>query len=212
MCVIIIKEKGVDVPSKDFLKKAFNTNSHGAGYATDKGKFFKTLSFETFYTHLKNNVKKGDACIIHFRLATHGSIKASNCHPFKGKAKGVGDVFFAHNGILDIKSRKNKTDSELCFRHILLPIMNATGGYSESLDIAVEGVIGSSKFCMVDKSGVVHKWGQWIKHDGLLLSNTRFLDSYVIPSRHFGGSLASVYEDVYEDDYADFYSWLNDHK
>ena len=210
MCVIIIKEKGVKLPSKKFLQSTFNANSHGAGYATDKGKFFKTLSFDVFYQHFRNNVKKEDACIIHFRLATHGSINPNNCHPFKGKVEGIGDVFFAHNGILDIHSQDNKTDSELCFRNILIPVMTMFG-YGKSLDIAIEGVIGSSKFCMVDGSGVVHRWGDWTNHNGLWLSNTRFLGW----SHMFGNYGKSSYSRAYaydEDEYDDFRGWLDSKK
>lgn len=47
---------------------------------------------------------------MHFRFATHGSVRNRNCHPFRD-----GDLFFAHNGVLPYPSVGDRTDSEFAF-------------------------------------------------------------------------------------------------
>ena len=84
MCVIIVKNKGVEMPSKKELKLAFEHNPHGWGIVSSNGVFAHGMDFQTFLSILKG-VSTEDACIIHFRIATHGSVGVKNCHPFKGE-------------------------------------------------------------------------------------------------------------------------------
>lgn len=98
MCVLIYKPKDVKMPDARKLQMAFKANPHGCGCVSEK-MYFKSLSFAAFMRNLAK-VNDSEACIIHFRLATHGSIKRANCHPFR-----QGYVYFAHNGIIDIEHR-----------------------------------------------------------------------------------------------------------
>ena len=109
MCVLIYKPKGVEMPSKKVLKACFEANPHGAGFATPTS-IHHSMNFETIYKGLKC-VSKEEHCIIHFRLATHGSIRLRNCHPFK-----IDDICFAHNGVLSIPIKNDMTDSETAFK------------------------------------------------------------------------------------------------
>lgn len=164
MCVIIVKKKGVDLPSKSELQKAYNRNPHGAGFAT-KDKVYKTLSFADFYENFIKNVTVNDDCIIHFRLATHGSINAKNAHPFKGRT-----VTFAHNGVLPISSKNDKTDSEILFRSILEPAIELYGLRSHTFNDIVKSVIETSKFAFIDKQGI-EMFGNFTELNGLYYSN-----------------------------------------
>lgn len=166
MCLLIVKPKGVKMPKKSILRKAHMCNPHGCGFASTND-YFKSLDFDTFYDRLKQ-VDIDEACIIHFRYATHGTVKRSNCHPFRHK-----DVFFAHNGILPITPYKDKTDSETAFRKFFVPAIENYGLHSAELVEAVESIIGYSKFAFLRDNEVV-TFGNFFDIDGLLFSNLRF--------------------------------------
>ena len=87
MCIAIVKPSGVKMPSRDILKVCFKNNPDGAGFAYNrngrnylhKGYF----TFKEFYDALSGcRIKQSEAALIHFRVATHGNIDKSTCHPF----------------------------------------------------------------------------------------------------------------------------------
>lgn len=167
MCVICFTPKGVKTPSNEILKAMYQTNPHGTGFCTPT-MFHKGLSFDYFM----QNIRKRDIsepCIIHFRLATNGSIKKANCHPFK-----QGDVYFAHNGILNIRAKGDMTDSETAFIYRLYPIIQQYGLKSKELDRAVKRIIGYSKFAFMQDDHV-RLYGDFQKWQDCYFSNLRFL-------------------------------------
>lgn len=167
MCVIIIKHKGVKMPPKSTLKSAFLHNPHGAGFVSSNNIYWRGMGFDEFYTELQK-VRKEDACIIHFRYATHGSHKPDNCHPFK-----IGDIYFAHNGILPVKTQKDMTDSETAFIETLYPAAKQYGLDSHKFFSLVSGMIGGSKFAFM-QNGEIYLFGQWHQEKGVLYSNLYF--------------------------------------
>lgn len=127
------------------------------------------MSIKSFKKNLKL-VPDDEPCIIHFRLATHGSIKRANCHPFNR-----GDVWFAHNGILNIRPVGDMTDSETAFHNIIYPAIVRHGYGSKQMDNAVNKVIGCSKFAFL-QGDELKMYGNFIKQDdGCYFSNSRFL-------------------------------------
>lgn len=164
MCVIICKPKGVKMPSKRELKQAANTNPHGFGFVSSNGLYLRTMDFEEFYDALKN-VGQEDACIMHLRIATHGSHKMSNCHPFK-----KGDIYFAHNGVLNVNTHGDMTDSETVFLDTLYPAAMKYGLSSPEFSLVVKNVIGWSKFAFM-QDGHIHLFGRFIEYNGLYYSN-----------------------------------------
>ena len=167
MCVLIVKPAGIQMPSYSILKQAYKANPHGCGFATKK-RFYKTLNFEDFINEL-NKVRDDEDVMIHFRYATHGSIKKSNCHPFKKH-----DVVFAHNGILDITPIGDKTDSETAFLQVIYPIVKKYGLFSHETDEAVASVIGYSRFAILQGDNI-KLYGDYVKVKGVYYSNLRFL-------------------------------------
>lgn len=166
MCVIIVKKKGAKMPTKHFLKMAFRANHDGCGFVSDHDSY-KSLSFEDFYRRLKN-VRTDENCIIHFRWATHGSVRVENCHPFTQNG-----IYFAHNGILDISPVGDMTDSETWFRYVFMRFYDDP---REAYDMAsVEAQLTGSKFAFLD-GGEVRLYGNFTEYSkGLYLSNLRFL-------------------------------------
>lgn len=165
MCVLIYKPKGVEIPSKKILRACFEANPHGAGFATPTS-IHHSMNFKTIYKGLKC-VPKEEHCIIHFRLATHGSIRLRNCHPFK-----IDSICFAHNGVLSIPVKNDMTDSETAFKW-LYPTIKKYGLESKELDNKVKQIIGYSKFAFLcgDK---IKLYGDFRQIDGVYYSNLRW--------------------------------------
>lgn len=167
MCVLIIKPSGVQTPSEDILNLAYKANPHGCGFAT-KNILFKTLCFSDFKRKLAS-VKIEDNCIIHFRLATHGSICKANCHPFIKD-----NVIFAHNGILSIRPIGDKTDSETAFLQVIYPLIKKFGLESFEVDNMVSSIIGTSRFAIMQGDNI-RLYGDFTQLKGCYYSNLRFL-------------------------------------
>ena len=167
MCVIIYKPKGASLPSKDVLAACRLANPHGQGFASESD-FYKSIQYSSFIKRLKG-VRKEENCIIHFRFATHGSIKLSNCHPFVKSGTA-----FAHNGVLDIMPIGDKTDSETAFLSRILPTIKRYGLHSIELDRVIYDMIGYSKFVLM-QGGDVRLFGTFYEYNGCYFSNMRFL-------------------------------------
>jgi hypothetical protein len=108
MCVIMIANK--TRPTEEMVKRAWDTNSHGAGIAWREGKGANTeVVWEKGIMELERIqelvAKVPRPFVVHFRIASVGGTKASLTHPFvvsleaplplKGRTKG--QLLF-HNG------------------------------------------------------------------------------------------------------------------
>ena len=170
MCVIIIKPAGVKMPSNDILEAAYIANPDGCGFVSTNH-YYKSLSYARFKAELAK-VDDSEACIIHFRLATNGSVKRANCHPFKNH-----DVFFAHNGVLSIPADGDKTDSQTAFDRLIYPAIERHGYESPIVDKVVDTIIGGSRFAMMRAGSYdVEMYGSYMLcEDGCYYSNLRFM-------------------------------------
>ena len=173
MCVICVKPKGVQMPSREILRAMYQANSHGCGFCTPT-LYFRGLSFDSFMQKIRK-VSIDEPCIMHFRLATHGSVKRSNCHPFYDADS---DTYFAHNGILNIHPAGDKTDSETAFRDIFVPYIKAYGFDSDDTRYAIRQVRANtgSKFAFL-QGGELHLYGDFQRFadcPGCFFSNLRF--------------------------------------
>jgi len=117
MCILIIKPKGVDVPTQSEINTAFENNNDGFGMAysssgDDKVTIKKgALTIEKVYEMLDSVSRpKSKNMVLHFRIATEGAICPGNCHPFPLtnsnkflQATNIEcDVAVGHNGILGV--------------------------------------------------------------------------------------------------------------
>ncbi len=174
MCVIIVKKAGVKLPSREVLRAAFQANPDGCGFATSGGYVWRGLRFGDFLKKFKEHAKEDENVMIHFRWATHGSVKQANCHPFTAE-EGDNKVVFMHNGVLNIPSVNDMTDSEICFRRKIMPALTEDKfEVTDKVKEVINGVIGSSKFAMLI-NGKMKLFGRWEKYGDLICSNTRFL-------------------------------------
>ena len=165
MCCLIVKPRGVEMPDYDTLRCVALANPDGFGFVSET-QYHRSMSFESLYAKLKQ-VPKSENCIIHMRYATHGSKKVANCHPFVQEG-----YFFAHNGVLPIESKNDKTDSEICFKEEIMPVVKAVG-LSKASRFITNLTRGTSKFAIMH-SGKVSMYGHFEKMDGVYYSNLRF--------------------------------------
>jgi predicted glutamine amidotransferase len=101
MCVILVAPH-LDELGDVELDKAWGSNSDGAGFAyrltADKRIVCKKgfMKFRDFEDALYEIPKEHNSLVVHFRVATHGAVKAEFTHPFSaGK-----NCYLFHNGVM----------------------------------------------------------------------------------------------------------------
>lgn len=175
MCILIVKPAGVKVPSMPIFENCFYANKDGAGFAYSDGRKL-TLS----KGHMKLNEFKtaladaGDLtkypAIFHFRIATHGTVKPANTHPFN-----VNDRMVAgHNGILRITPKGDLTDSETFFKYVCAPVLEKFSMFSEEFSMMVSALIDSSKLAFLSDKGDIKMFGKFEEEEGVFYSNTSY--------------------------------------
>lgn len=190
MCIICIKTQGTDLPNDSTIKQMFENNPNGAGFAyrrvqggpvlIDKGYF----DVKKLIINLKKKVKKEDAAIIHFRLATSGLVDAGNCHPFPVDAtleemrevKGKTDCAIAHNGIFDVEGDVRYSDTMLwIISRLDSKIIKGLG--RATVQHLINDSLGTSKLAVLSsREKLVLMFGHW-EHDkktNLYFSNTGY--------------------------------------
>jgi hypothetical protein len=180
MCVIIVKPRGIEMPSKDLLEKCWAENSHGAGFSVSREGATQTmvekgfLTFKTFYSYLYKYVQsKEDLVAMHFRWATHGYRSAEHTHPFPiSKHKSVLEqtkyttsaVVF-HNGIILLKKQPKTWSDTMYYVGGVLAYMNPI-----DTDKIIKQTKGS-RICLI-QDGVASMLGDgWEKEGDLWFSN-----------------------------------------
>ena len=176
MCIIAIKPAGAKRPTNEQFKTMCHANPNGFGYMTwtkEDGLIVKKTMKEKAFLKWVKNIPDEQPVVYHMRIATHGSVQESNCHPFISDDKHWA---FAHNGVLSIQNEGDMTDSETFFRRLAIPLLklgfkpNDNGDF----DAMVNTIIGSSKFVFMDARGKIYSYGQFI-HDGeLYFSNSSY--------------------------------------
>ena len=117
MCLIVYKPRGIKLPPDKEIAEAMDTNSDGFGYMYLKDNYIHIVKgamnpneVELLFNQLPDDINQLPM-VMHFRLATHGSVNPANCHPFPITTdKGVLGLTelecktaVAHNGIIPSK-------------------------------------------------------------------------------------------------------------
>lgn len=164
MCCIVDKPKGKTLSNRS-IKLLWECNSDGVGIVLPQTKpemIKGIMSLDDLYKVLK--IVDKFHCLIHFRMATHGSVTPENTHPFPmGKNR-----FLMHNGILTqygSSGDKGKSDSA----HLaddLAPLP------SDAIRRILNTITG--KFAFIDQ-GNVSLHGFFDEHAGKRFSNMHWL-------------------------------------
>ena len=217
MCIIVSKPRGEDVPSKETLRRCFTGNKDGAGFMYEaEGKVWVDkgyMTFESFYKRLgelefAGVISKENNVVMHFRIATEGSVRKGTCHPFPissslnmlNKEKLSTDIAMAHNGIIPIKVETEDFSDTQEFIYRVISKPEVKKGLKEQCAEAhsvIKDGGGISKFCILTPSSMVRLGGDWEKEDGVYYSNKSYKPYvYEAPKKY----TPSVYRGVWSDE------------
>lgn len=215
MCIIVAKPMGVEMPDKETRERCFWSNPDGAGFMLADGKTVRIrkgfMELEEFEKALEYELDGFDptetAVIMHFRIATHGKVKPSCCHPFpisddpaELKATSIESRFgIAHNGVIQGRQTNDDWSDTMDFiADVVAPLKRMNANFmrsSDALDL-LEGAC-RSKLAIMDNSGEIATVGQFYEDGGVLYSNTSYMRkvySYTDYSNLFTGT---AYEEAY---------------
>ena len=204
MCLAIYKPVDVDIPTKH-LENGFSNHSDGAGMAwAENGKLYVRKGMFRIEDVLEQYEKvKHLPCLIHFRKATHGTVDATNCHPF---LFNDGKLALIHNGVLSIKCCiAGLSDTAHFVKLVLEPLIKGRGIpiNDGALNYLICTSIGSDKLAIMDETGKTFIFnedkGNW--EGGAWYSNTSFrfaYSTYKVPvSQSVSGPVATALNHPY---------------
>lgn len=154
MCIAILNTTGII--KKSVLKTCWTNNPDGAGLAyVEKGKIqiIKEMKdFNFFYKQYNAARQKNSKAnfLIHFRIATHGKVNSTNCHPFLVNE----NLCFIHNGIISgtgLKDCPDFSDTYL-FNQVILNKLPANFIENEAILNLLADYIGYSKLIFLDSA------------------------------------------------------------
>lgn len=212
MCIIIHKPKGKSLDLAT-LKRCWDRNPHGAGFMfTNNGAVYGNKGYMKFEELIGGLTGSGffrrgkltgkHAVTIHFRLASHGSIKPSNCHPFPVtndlevvKAKyWEADCGVAHNGIINIECDK-KLDISDTMTYVIRRLAEIYDRLSEPAVYRkmAQETAGSRMFVLYPDGSYVLS-GEWVEEGGVLYSNMGFKADVRRPQARKVSKATSAYD------------------
>jgi hypothetical protein len=218
MCIIACKEAGVRWPSRKIMRNCYDNNTDGAGIAwlgkdgfhIEKGYF----GWKSLWRDLR--ALEEYPVMVHCRLATHGSIKAENCHPFLLRNGAA----MSHNGILSgvkIPPGEDTTDSEVFCREYL-DNFSIKELRMKKVSYLMSMAIGRDKIAILcpdgadnggaDSSFIIYNKELGEEHDGVWFSNKTFMYDVGHDNPYRGYTRYSSpyrYAPLWEDYYADYY-------
>ncbi|MGN1201320.1 MAG: hypothetical protein ACI4R8_03600 [Candidatus Caccovivens sp.] len=195
MCIIAVKPKGVETPSKEILNNMYRANPDGAGVAFNKnGMLFIVKGLMTFNEFWKicQEIPKESAAIYHARIQTSGGVCKELTHPFllnedieeqrKTFIKTTRGEAVAHNGIFsEFTYKPLNNDTTQFISNYLSPLKKMKDTTFDSildddLDAIINKLCGSTnKLAIIDQNGDIKRYGgSWILSDGVYYSNNTY--------------------------------------
>jgi len=174
MCVIVVQPARKYL-TKELAKQCWLKNPDGAGfsYYNEAGEehTFKSMNFEDFWREFERarSDNRDTPFLLHFRIATHGSINIDNVHPFTAPNIGV----FAHNGVIHgVPDHKDGRSDTRVFADEVLSTLPERWWENKYLVDMMQNWIGWSKLAFLSPEGYMlmnEDKGVW--HDGMWFSN-----------------------------------------
>ena len=192
MCVIAFSPKGVDIPSEQQIKKMWEHNPDGAGYAyvNKKGKVVYKKGFMSLAELLAEFEAperfKNTNFAIHFRIGTSGKNDQETCHPFPvsncfgdlRKTNGEADSVLFHNGILSKGGMANPLASDTQDFVIAMYPLFKKFNKSKTRDYFIEELIEGSRLLVLYKNNAFKMYGKWEQDGDIWVSNLSYQHSY----------------------------------
>ena len=192
MCVIVFSPKGVAPPTDEQIKKMWEHNPDGAGYAY-VGRGGKVV-YRKGFMKLEDLLKDlGDTerfrntnFAIHFRIGTSGKKDEKTCHPFPlstnfgdlRKTSGNVDSVLFHNGILSGGGLANPLSSDTQDFVIAMTPLLAKYNKSKARDYFIGELVSGNRLLILYKNNAFKMFGDWKKDGDLWVSNLNYKDEY----------------------------------
>ena len=194
MCIAIVKKRGVLMPNEETLNICFENNPHGCGYTLCRNgknfvyKGFMTLS-ELMDSFKQTNPLQSESVMIHFRVASVGSINKSNCHPFvvsknydtmKKLNTKTNLPVLVHNGTFKFfNEHKDDYSDTMQFTKMVATILQDQEYYFyKPINNFINHYIKNNncRVAVMYKSGFIDMFGNWIKDEktNLYFSNENY--------------------------------------
>jgi hypothetical protein len=196
MCIIAVKDSGVDMPTNQTIRIMFQKNPDGAGYMIQrngKGAINIKKGFHNipdFMAAIKElDVKKEDILVMHFRIETSGGISDAMCHPFVAHedplVANITEIetellCFAHNGIMrDLNGQSKEFSDTSLFAQDYLSCDHIQKGLYESVAIQdmIEKYIDDSRLSILHPEKGLLLIGDWIGEGDLFYSNKNYKET-----------------------------------
>ena len=195
MCIAIYKPAD-QVIDHDTLRRSYEANPDGCGmaYLTDDGiEIETTMDFDVFYEGYEQALREypDSPFLIHFRIATHGSVDENNCHPFyiESHHEDVQRVFMHNGTITPLTGECNKVSGvsdTVVFGLAILEHLPLGWEDNPAITKLIEHYIGWSKIVVMDEFGAVtiynEQKGVW--DNGVWYSNTTYKPKPVMLPMH----------------------------
>lgn len=219
MCVIAFSPKGVDIPSEQQIKRMWEHNPDGAGYAyvNKKGKVVYKKGFMSMGELMKELEAperfKNTNFALHFRIGTSGKNDKATCHPFPvsncfgdlRKTEGEADSVLFHNGILSRGGIANPLASDTQDFVIAMSPLFKKYNKSKTRDYFIEELIEGSRLLVLYKNNAFKMFGKWEQDGDIWVSNLNYKTSY----SWYGSGYYGWHEYGY-DDYGNWCDYYDD--
>ena len=193
MCIVVAKPMNVPMPDVETLRRCFRANPDGAGFMYADGKSVRIrkgyMDFEGFMKALRAEVPEErmteTAMVLHFRIATHGKVQPSCCHPFPiseepsdlRSTRHEARFGVAHNGVIHGRMTGEDWSDTMDFvAGIMYPLMKMNPNFMHNdfaLDL-LEDACGS-KLAIMDNAGDIVTVGRFYDDNGVKFSNDGYL-------------------------------------
>ncbi len=190
MCIIVAVPANTNLPNAETLKECFTSNPDGSGFMYSDGKRVRIrkgfMTYDKFMEALsEEEIPEDTAVVMHFRIATHGKVQPSCCHPFPVSSdeddlkllRSESRWGVAHNGVIHGRTTSNDWSDSMDFVHgVIAPLARMNPGFLHSSD-AQEMLEGAckSKLAILDNAGDLMLVGDFVEDDGVFYSNTTYL-------------------------------------
>lgn len=179
MCIALFVKPGAEI-SDEVLKTCYINNDDGCGFAyvsrENKVVVNKTMNFDTFLADFREAQAESthSPFLVHFRIATHGTVDEFNCHPFFVDE----DTAFIHNGVIHgIPTDHLKSDTQM-FNELILQGLPEGWEFNLSIKPLIEDFIGYSKLVVLKSDCTWNifneKKGEWNTEKDIWYSNTSY--------------------------------------
>lgn len=200
MCIAILT-----LPYKELtdaaLKNSASNNPDGFGFSYVRQDLCgvrklivkKTMDYDTFYRQYKRAFfhNPESVFLIHFRIATHGTVDKFNCHPFYVDK----ETSIIHNGVISgIGFDKDRSDTQL-FNDKVLKNLGKGWQKSPAIKLLLEKFLVGSKLITLNVDNEYQIFNEEAGHwkEGVWYSNHSYSYNRVTTYRTPGALVPTVY-------------------